>query len=323
MLFALYNTLCETIPKTEGAQFGVPVSGDCALWLAIDLNAHPALLLPAITTDLRADIVLSSVDVAFSRDCEIQTAQGQTQSGCYTVIRLKENDPDIVRLFLKILEELFFGNVEDLSNAKIAESIQEVAALFSQVDSATRDLIGLWGELFAIKQARDVGVAVQYWSSRKHTKYDFVTEDFVLDVKTTLSNVPKHRFSMEQLRPQGSYDALIFSLCVVEVPAGKSVGDMMDGIAEQIADSELCSAFLRQCLEKGGRDIYRSPLRLQAYPDEDKFCIYDAKDIPVPRVDANAPIDNVRFDVELTSIKVLEEERRSPSTDLFKLIFPK
>ncbi len=315
MLLALYNTLCERRPETEGTQFGLPVSGG-VLWLAIDLNAYPALLLPAKAADLRPDIILRSVDVEFSRNCQIQTVDSREQSGCYTIIRLKEDDSDIVRLFMKILEERFCGDGEEFGNADIAENIQEVAALFSQVGGAPRDLIGLWGELFAIAQSSDADAAVQSWSSHKHARYDFVTETFVLDVKTTLSNVPKHRFSLEQLRPAGSYDTYIFSLCAVEVPAGKSVGDMVDIIAEEISGVELRNTFLRQYLIKGGRDIYRSPLRLQAYPDEESFSIYDAKNIPAPRVEANHPVDNVRFDVDLTNVPSINDSKRQKIREL-------
>ncbi|MCF3972099.1 PD-(D/E)XK motif protein [Paracoccus salsus] len=258
-------------------------------------------MLPADANDIRTDIVLRSVDVEFSRLCTIETEDDQEHNGCYTIIRLKEADPDIVRLFVKILEERFLSSAR-MSNPRIAESIQEVASLFSQIDGSPRDQLGLWGELFAITQSNNVDDAVRSWSSQKTAKYDFVTETFVLDVKTTLSSTPKHRFALDQLRPAGSYEAYILSLCVVELPAGRTVGELMDAIGDQIADNELRSAFLRQCLVKGGKDIYQSNLKLQAYPEEDSFQIYSASDIPVPAIDAGSPIHNVRFDVDLTNL---------------------
>lgn len=317
MLFALYNTLCQSRPQAENTQFGLPASNGSSLWLSIDHNSFPALLLPADEKDIRPDIVLRSVDVEFSRECEIQTVNGLANSGCYSIIRLKEADPDIVRLFLKILEERFCGDCAPATNAEIAENIQEIAAMFSQIGGSPRDLIGLWGELFAIRQSSGTEAAIQSWSSRKYAKFDFVTESFVLDVKTTLSTVPKHRFSTEQLRPVGSYDAYILSLCVVELQAGKTVGEMMDAIAKDITNSDLRSAFLRQCLTKGGRDIYQSTLRLQAYPEEGSFLVYSGQDIPVPSVDSNSPIDNIRFDVDLTHISPLASDARRTFTNFF------
>jgi hypothetical protein len=309
MLFSLYNLLCEKTPTTEGEQFGLPVSQNSPLWLAIDHRAYPALLVPAKEAALRPDIVLRAVDVEFSRQFEIQTTGDETQSGCYSVIRLKEDDRDIVRLFMKILEELFHHTDSAFTNAKIAEKIQEIAALFSKLSGGPRDLVGLWGEIFAISQSTKPDAAARSWSTRKKAKYDFVTEGYVLDVKTSLSNVPKHRFSMEQLRPSGDYAAYIFSLCVEEVPSGKSVGEMIDTVAAKLTDPELRTAFLRQCIAKGGKDVYQSTLQLQAYPDSTGYRIFDASNIPVPSVLQSDPIDNVKFDVDLSGVEPLPDKK--------------
>lgn len=306
MLYDRYSRLCRNIPQDDVELFGLPLRQGSPIWMSIDFNAYPALLLPAQLGDRHPDIILRSIDVLFSRTCEIKTARDQHHSECYSIIRLKENDPDIVRLFTKIVEERFCRGEAPKNNAEIAENVQEVAALFSSVSDTPRDLIGLWGELYLITRADDLMSAIRSWSARKTAKYDFVTERFVLDVKTTLSSSPKHRFSLEQLRPHGTYDAYILSLCVVEVQAGQTVGALMDGISAQIGDAELRNAFLRQCLVKGGKDIYRSDLTLQAYPDGDALMLYNARDIPVPNVERDDPIENVRFDVDLTAIAALD-----------------
>ena len=81
----------------------------------------------------------------------------------------------------------------------------------------------------------------------------------------------------------------------------------MDALSIRIDDLELRSAFLKQCLVKGGRDIYRSDLTLRPYPDsETPLVLYRADDIPAPEVSGNDPIDNVRFDVDLSEISALD-----------------
>ena len=310
MLYDLYATLCRTIPQDEAALFGLPVADGDQIWFSINSNAYPALLLPAQQDDARPDIVLRSVDVEFSRACEIQTSADKPHSGCYSIVRLKDSDPDIVRLFAKILEERFCRGELPKSNAEIAGNIQEIAALFSKIADTERDLIGLWGELYVIACSDDLLSALRSWSTRKNAKFDFVTDTFVLDVKTTLSSTPKHRFSLDQLRPKGTYGAYILSLCLVEVQSGQTVGALMDAISARIGDPELRNAFLRQCLLKGGADIYRSKTTLRPYPDDDALMLYRASDIPVPEIGQTDPIENVRFDVDLTSVAVLENEAR-------------
>lgn len=302
MLTDLYPTLCQAIPQDDAALFGLPLSADYPYWLAIDAQAYPALLLPARTDDLRPDITLRSVEALFSRACVIDTGTGKSHEGCYSLVRLKESDPAIVRLFLKILEERFCTLNPPTTNAAIAASIQQVAALFSHVEENIRDLIGLWGELHVIECAADIDAAVRCWSARKTAKYDFVSDTFVLDVKTTTKSLPQHRFSLDQLRPSGAFDVLIASLCVIEVQSGQTVGALMESLAERIVDQDLRSAFLTQCLVKGGRDLYRSELALQTYPDDAGLTLVRASEIPVPHVRVSDPIENIRFDVDLSTI---------------------
>ena len=90
----------------------------------------------------------------------------------------------------------------------------------------------------------------------------------------------------------------------------------MDALAAEIVDADLRNAFFRNCLVKGGGDIYKSELRLQAYPDPMSFAIFKASSIPVPILGDNAPIDNVRFDVDLSNIPRTDSKARQ------KLWFP-
>jgi hypothetical protein len=305
MLTDLYPTLCENIPEDGATLFGMPVSGDYSYWLAIDAQAFPALLLPARADDLRPDITLRSVDALFSRTCIIDTDTPDVHEGCYSLIRLKESDPAIVRLFLRILEESFCTTSSPNTNAEIAARVQQIAALFSRPNDNTLDLIGLWGELTVIAHAPNTDAVVRCWSTRKTAKYDFVTDRFVLDVKTTTKSTPKHRFSFDQLRPSGAYDVYVASLCVTEAPSGKTVADLIEAIVMRISDQRLRCAFLVQCLAKGGRDLYRSELALRTYSGNASPNLFWAEDIPVPRVSSSDPIDNVRFDVDLSELACL------------------
>lgn len=234
MLTDLYPTLCQTIPEVDTALFGLPIDGAHPYWLAIDGHAFPSLLLPASPDDLRPDISLRAVDALFSRTCVIDTDAQKPHEGCYSLVRLKESDPAIVRLFLKILEESLCTASPPNTNAEIAARIQQVAALFSCIEDNTRDLIGLWGELNIIARAPITDAAVRCWSARKTAKYDFVADNYVLDVKTTMKSTPKHRFSFDQLRPSGALDAYIASLSVIEVQGGQTVSDSMETLAGRI-----------------------------------------------------------------------------------------
>lgn len=310
MLINLYTRLCHSISEGDVALFGLPVETGRSLWLAIDADKFPALLLPVDKDDLKADITLRTVEILFSRPCDVGTNDSQSHNGYFSLIRLKENNPAIVRLFLKILEELFCTLTPPTKNADIAERIRQAAELFSRQEGEPRNFVGLWGELCLIKNSTNVDEAVRCWSMKRNATYDFVADEFVLDVKSTLDTSPKHRFSLKQLRPTEDFALYIASLCIIEVQNGQTVGELVDTIALKITDQTLRGVFLTQCLAKGGRDLYRNEMALQLYPSNNAIALHNARSIPVPRINEQDPIDNVRFDVDLSGFSpMLGDER--------------
>lgn len=305
MLFETYAKLLGDFPEGCDQLFGEPLSPDGTLWLSVDGDAYPSLLFRAQRDDPRSDIELRSVSAWFSRDCSIETAEGRSASGVYTVIRLNENDPDIVRILLRLLEETFPETRAPYANKDIAAQILELANLFKQIAGSDTDIIGLWGELHILSQAPNTTHAVRCWCAHKMAKYDFVTRGFVLEAKTTLRSRRKHGFSMDQLRPSRAFAVYVASLALVELNSGQTAVELMDQVYSNIAEDELRISFLRQCVLKGGQDIYRSTLKLDVFPDGTSLAIFDAASLPVPQVGDADPIENVRFDLDLTGLPCL------------------
>lgn len=310
MLYEKYAQLCARTPEEDQEWYGQPVGENSRIWISIDRNRNPALFLPAHSQDTRPDIALRAIAVSFAKVCEISTESGEIQSGCYSVVRLLDSDPDIVRLFTRIGEDWFVPRAGNMTSAEIAHAILEISEVFSLVAIDQRDIVGLWGELFTILSSRSISAAVKSWTVPRTAKYDFVCKEFVLDVKATLSTARRHRFSIEQLRPLEEYSAYIVSVCLVQTQGGKTVGQLLDEIVPLIFEVDLRKEFVTQCMVKGGSDIYRSDLRLQPYPESGSLAVYRAAEIPTPVIAADAPIDKVRFDVDLTALSALGDTEK-------------
>lgn len=310
MLFEAYMRLVKAFPDDCEHLFGIPVGTGNRLWLSVDERLYPSLLFPADASDERRDIALRFIDVEFSRTCQIATDDAAPVSGTYTIVRLNEDDPEIARVFLRLLQERFCQADRPLRNREIGDRMLEIADLFSQLENARGDVVGLWGELYVIFKAASMQGAARSWCFHQSARHDFVTPSFALEVKTTLKGNRQHRFSSEQLRPGGALDVYVASLQLVEAHAGKTVSQLVEAMYEEIADPELRSAFFNQCLIKGGRDIYRSDLRLQPLAGEDALALFDARDIPVPHIGPADPISNIRFDVDLSQAQEIERDIR-------------
>lgn len=302
MLYEAYASLVKEFPDNCDQLFGQSVSQDRSLWLSIDGDAYPSLLFAARRDDARNDIDLRSLSVQFSRNCSLEIAGGEVASGVFTVVRLNENDPDLVRMLLRVLEEAFQDKERAYNNNEIASRIQEIANLFRAIGNSTSDIIGLWGELHVLSCAKQVEVAARAWCQTEKAKYDFVTSEFAVEVKTTLRSKRKHRFSLDQLRPTGGFTAFIASVSLVEVNSGRSTAELMDDIYEKLPDGELRGEFFTLCMIKGGEDIFRSTIKLDCLPDQSSLLCFRANDVPVPDVADGSPIDNVRFDVDFSGL---------------------
>lgn len=302
MLFEAYQELSRRFPDACQHLFGSKIDSTQGLWLSLDAQGQPYLLFEMAEDDGQPDLKLKAVEVRFACPCDIQLQDGSALCGTYTVVSLANDDPDIIRVFLRLLEEAFLAPGADHSAAAVRDQILAIADLFTQLDDDLQDAVGLWGELHIIRTAQNLNAAVRAWSSSARARYDFATEHFALEVKTTLKSARQHRFSLEQLRSNEEIQVYVASILLTELPGGETVSELIDEIYNMLDDSETSAAFFHQCLRKGGVDIYTSELRLSVRPYVVSIKIFDSLSIPVPNIEGTLLIKNVRFDVLIDSI---------------------
>lgn len=278
------------------------------LWLAVDAEDYPHILVESQEKTKETDLRLKIIDAEFARQCEILDVDQDLQQGAFTVIRLNDRNLDQVRLFLKLMETVLAAEPSELTAKTIRSRLVALAQLLEQADDGRNDLVGLWGELFVIQSATDTELAVQHWCSSPTAKYDFVTSSAFLEVKTTLKPRRSHRFSLEQLRPVEDQDLFVASVLLVEKPSGKPAGALVDEISKRLKTPEHKQAFLAQCILKGGRNLYRTDLKLSALPKGASLAIIDGTTIPAPTVQSDDPISNIRFEVDLTGLAQLPKQ---------------
>lgn len=310
MLFEEYQELARRFPDACQYLFGSKIDNAQGLWLSLDAQGHPYLLFEMAEEDGQPDLKLKSVEVRFACPCDIQLQDGSALCGTYTLVSLADDDPDIIRVFLRLLEEAFLAPGSDHSAAAVRDQILAIADLFTQLNDDLKDVVGLWGELHIIRTAHDVNAAAKAWSSSTRARYDFMTDRFALEVKTTLKSLRLHRFSLEQLRPNADIPVYVASILLTELPRGEAVFELIEEIYAGLDDPESRARFFRQCLRKGGADVYRSELLLSTLPDAASIALFDAEALPVPSLKRGDPISNLRFDLDLSGLAAVDSATR-------------
>lgn len=300
MLFEAYQDLARRFPDACQQLFGSKIDGSRGVWLSLDTQRQPSLLFEMAEDDGQPDLKLKSVEVRFACPCDIQLQDGSALSGTYTLVSLSNGDPDIIRVFLRLLEEAFLSPGADHSAKAVQAQILSIADLFTRPNDDLKDVIGLWGELHIIRTAQDVNAAAMAWSSSARAVYDFVTDSFALEVKTTLQGTRQHRFSLEQLRPNADFHVFVASILLTELPGGETVCELIDEVYATLDDPKCRAQFFRQCLRKGGTDVYGSDLRLATLPYGASVEFFDCDRLPVPSIASGDPISRLRFDLDLS-----------------------
>jgi len=311
MLFEAYQELARRFPGACQHLFGSKIDVAHGLWLSLDAQGQPYLLFEMAEDDGQPDLKLKAVEVRFACPCDIQLQDGSALSGTYTLVSLANDDPDIIRVFLRLLEEAFLAPGADHSAAAVRAQILSIADLFTRLSDDLKDVVGLWGELHIIRTAQDVKAAAGAWSSSASARYDFMTERFALEVKTTLKPARQHRFSLEQLRPNADIQVYVASILLAELPAGETVSDLIEEIYAELDNSRCRARFFRQCLRKGGADVYRSELLLSTLPEGASIKLFDAFTLPVPSIEGRDAISSVRFDLDLNGLTAVSHPTRS------------
>lgn len=305
MLFDKYCSLVAKFPEGCENLFGQGVAGRSDLWFSVDANDHPSLLFEVTEGEDQPDLKLKYIEVEFARQCEISVEGEPNRFGVFTAIRFKDDDADLVRIFLRLLEEVFLAGGGPLSSQQIRSKIIALSEIFSRLETSVKDVIGLWGELYVIHRSSDAKRTARAWCLAKSAQFDFLGESHVLEVKATTRVRRRHRFSLEQVRPSNDLQPYICSVLLVELPSGLTVGELMDEVLELMQDADDRRRVLYQCLEKGGKDVYSSTLRLSVLPDDASLAIFSASTIPAPNVDDATLVFNVKFDADISDCLAL------------------
>jgi Putative PD-(D/E)XK family member, (DUF4420) len=99
---------------------------------------------------------------------------------------------------------------------------------------ATRSYIGVWGELFVIRQAARPEVLAAAWGSDPTQSFDFALQGERLEIKTTLQAVRRHHFSYSQLLAARISAVTVVSVQTAPSPDGATAGDLVGEVLDTL-----------------------------------------------------------------------------------------
>ncbi len=213
----------------------------------------------------------------------------------YTIITLFSDNDFEVEAFINLCNNVLFDN--DFDENDILSLLDVIRKMFKSNRNSKSDYIGLFGELLFIKhfyENRNIDLMPFYQSKEEHM-FDFVVNQTIIEVKTTLSDNRIHRVNNRQLS-KGGY---LISNMLEESDQGDGVRDLVDWIKSNL---ELKTEYLN-LLEATTACFPVEFLNLK-FAEKCPMSVFDIALLPKPTIDSDA-ITNVRFDLDFTNLDAM------------------
>jgi hypothetical protein len=245
---------------------------------------------------------LQHIEVRHSLDCKIRTSDGQVVTGTYSIVRCLAEDPVLRDAFFHVLQAVELDLMAATQAVQISLALQQLADLFRlAVAAPTREIQGLWAELFLISHSDDCEAAARAWHEGPRDLVDFSLGDDWVEVKSSKFPNRRHHFSLNQLQPPAGVRLVVASLLLQVSGGGKNVYDLESLILDRLAGNQALRAKVQQQViaTVGNAIAAARSIKYDEARAKDSVAFFDHSSIPTVTVADEGAITEVRFVVDL------------------------
>ena len=293
------------VAQSESDLSAVPLQGARNDFLAkSNLGAPVFLLRDASSPGYSPGIELRNVRVQFNCVCRV-TVGGAVTQGQFAVVSCESDSPEMHELFIRsvlvVTDQLPF----EASTVDLQRHLRSLLDLFRALGRpATREITGLWGELFVIAKSKSVPLALSVWRTDNFDRFDFSSLNSCLEVKTTVGERREHVFALEQLSPPLGGRGYVVSLLLQELSGGVGVIDLARDIEGALSGEIGMRKKLWQNIvgALGGDFSERLDRRFDLSYAERNLRIFDMRDVPTLPVISDPRVTSVQFRSDLSTV---------------------
>ena len=213
--------------------------------------------------------------------------------------------PELFELFIRCVAAAVEGIPANAGTRELEACIVQLRDLFRALAApSSRELPGLWAELYVVLRCGHSAGALGLWHSDQFDRYDFSSEALCLEVKATIRGTRIHEFALEQLEPPADGVGLVASLLLQPLTGGLGVLDL----ARRIEDAAPGDAKLRLKLWHNIASVLGTDFSVGldrhfdlSFADRN-LAVYSMSDIPRPERPTDPRVSGLRFIVELATV---------------------
>lgn len=276
-------------------------------YVARDADGHAALLIET-TGDLgiaKPSYRLRGVEAHLCVEVDVVGKSVRRTMTCAIIRSLDVGDLN-TQYFLGICEAMAEIVGSSPSPALIADAIDRVMRIYAQLSGpARRSISGLLGELVFIANYPDTLAAVTGWRSNPRDRFDFVFENFRLDVKATSGKQRVHTVTFEQANPPADVIAYFASTFIESIPQGMTGSELLGVVLRKCSPSNEAQLKIQTIVSESMGEILVDFLAsvfdyVLASKELKYFC---ARDIPAIRKPLEVGVTRVKFASDFSLIQ--------------------
>lgn len=318
---SLYNAfLAAPVADREGVYPAIALGLERRDFLAKGVDGNPIFLLyDASRPTYWPSVELKTILVQYQSTCRV-AIDGQVIEDQFAVIACNATVPELFELFIRCIGAAIERLPVGAGTMELVACVNELLELFGSLASpSTREVSGLWAELFVISRAANIAAAIAVWRADQFERFDFSSQKGCLEVKATSSELRVHEFSLEQLTIPLNGRGLIASVLLQSQSGGVGVLDLARKIESAVVvQPELRMKLWKNIASSVGRDFSdRLDRKFDLSYAERGVMFYQASDIPSLKVTNDERISCVRFRSDLSGVK---SSLSSPQGDGLQLL---
>ena len=295
------------LPKGAGREDfkAIALSENRRDFLAKAENGAPLFLLhDSSPAKYVPEISFRHLSAQFHVTCRV-VVEAQALEDQFCLVSCDSATPELFELFIRCVSAAVEGIPANAGTRELEASIVQLRDLFRALTApSSRELIGLWAELYVILRCGRCVDALRVWHSDQFDRFDFSSDAFCVEVKATVRTTRVHEFAMEQLEPPAEGTGLVASLLLQPLTGGLGVLDL----ARRIEDAARSDAKLRLKLWQNvaaalGADFSVGLDRQfdTSFADRN-LAVYAMTDIPRPEKPIDCRVTGLRFFVEMATV---------------------
>ena len=213
--------------------------------------------------------------------------------------------PELHELFVRCVGAAIEELPESCGTRELESCISQLRDLFRALaQPSSREISGLWSELFVISRCGNSLSALSLWHEDQFDRFDFSSSTLHIEIKSTVRGLRAHEFALEQLQQPVGGAGFVVSMVLQPLTGGISVLDLAREIEAEVAGFPRLKQKLWENVAKTlGADFSdKLDKRFDQIFAERNLTVYSMNDIPRPKTPSDPRITALRFVSDLTAV---------------------